>query len=147
MTDEHLHATVSARAVIVDSSGLILVLQRATDDQWELPGGRLAPSAKPTQGLRREISEETTLAVDVDGILSANSWINDNKEGRFAVHYKCSTSNRGVETSHEHTDFRWIEDTDAHTLLYNPQVVAIQAATSPTEATTPSTDQSSASSD
>lgn len=147
VTDEHLQATVSARGVIVEPGGQILVLQRATDGQWELPGGRLAPGEATVQGLQREITEETTLAVDMVDILSANSWINDDEEGRFAVHYECSISNRDVETSSEHTNFRWIAPTDAHSMLCEPQTVAVHAATRPTEVTRPPIDRSFASPD
>lgn len=140
MTEEHLQATVSARGVILAPSGHILILQRTTDGQWELPGGRLAPGEAPIQGLHREISEETALTIDGADILSANSWINNDDEDRFAVHYECATSDLNVDLSTEHTDFRWIEKTDAHTMLCEPQTAAVHAANGLTEATAPSTD-------
>ena len=43
MTDVHLEATVSLRGVVSAPCGDVLVVQRASDGGWELPGGRLAP--------------------------------------------------------------------------------------------------------
>lgn len=143
MAEKHLQATISARGVIRAPNGQILILKRAADGQWELPGGRLTPREAPIQGLRREIAEETTLTIDVIDILAANSWINDANEGRFAVHYECVASNPDVELSREHTDCRWIEETAARTLLCESQRTAIHAATGSPEARASSADQPS----
>ena len=89
MTDDLLCATVSVRGVIHNTDDQILVVQRSTDQEWELPGGRLSRGESPQQGLRREIREETGLNIEIADIVKANSWANTADKGRFAVHYYC----------------------------------------------------------
>ncbi|TKX58591.1 NUDIX domain-containing protein [Halorubrum sp. SS7] len=127
MTDELLRATVSVRGVILDSRGQNLILQRATDGEWELPGGRLAPGEPVRRGLRREITEETGISVEVHTPVATNAWVNDDEEGRFAVHYKCYTSQRTIDISDEHVDSAWMLPERARRVLNEPQTAAVQA--------------------
>ncbi len=108
MTEDHLCATVSVRGVLTDPHGQLLVMQRSSDRQWELPGGRLAPDEPPIHGLKRELIEETGISVAVETILCADSWINDRTQDRFAVYYTCNceTPGEAVTLSEEHVDFR-----------------------------------------
>jgi ADP-ribose pyrophosphatase YjhB (NUDIX family) len=59
---------ISVKAVIRDESGRTLLLREA-DGSWELPGGGLEHGEDPTEGLTREIQEETGFGVD---------WMSDN---------------------------------------------------------------------
>ncbi|MEZ3163913.1 NUDIX domain-containing protein [Halorubrum sp. RMP-47] len=127
MTNELLHATVSVRGVIIDPRGRNLVLQCATNGQWELPGGRLAVEEPVRQGLRREISEETGISVEIHTPVATNAWVNDDEEGRFAAHYKCYTSERNVSLSDEHVDWAWMLPDEAQRVLNDPQTAAVQA--------------------
>ena len=127
MTDELLRATVSVRGVIIDPRGRNLVLQRATDGEWELPGGRLAVGEPVRRGLRREITEETGISVEIHTPVATNAWVNDDEEGRFAVHYKCYTSQRNVDISDEHVDWAWMLPERARRVLNEPQTAAVQA--------------------
>ncbi|RLM56892.1 NUDIX domain-containing protein [Halorubrum sp. Atlit-26R] len=127
MTDELLRATVSVRGVIIDSRGRNLVLQRASDGKWELPGGRLAVEEPVRRGLRREITEETGISVEIHTPVATNAWVNDDEEGRFAVHYKCYTSRRNVDISDEHVDWAWMLPERARRVLNDPQTAAVRA--------------------
>lgn len=127
MTDELLYATVSVRGVIVDPRGRNLVLQRATDGEWELPGGRLAAEEPVRRGLRREITEETGISVEIHTPVATNAWVNDDEEGRFAVHYKCYTSDRNVDISGEHVDWAWMLPERSRRVLNEPQTAAVRA--------------------
>lgn len=143
MADEHLQATVSARGVVVEPRGRILVLQRSTDAQWELPGGRLAPNEDPAQGLQRELSEETGLSVEIDEIVAANSWVNANDQDRFAVHYRCYAPRYEVSLSDEHSSAQWATRSDVDDLLADPQTSAVRAATNFSPAQADTADRSS----
>lgn len=136
MTDELLHATVSVRGVIVDPRGRNLVLQRTSDGEWELPGGRLAPEEPVRRGLRREITEETGIAVEIHTPVATNAWVNDDDAGRFAVHYECDTAERNVDISDEHVDRAWMLPERARRVLNEPQTAAVRAVS-----TRPSTGQ------
>lgn len=131
MTDELLRATVSVRGVITDPRGRVLVLRRATDGEWELPGGRLAPDEAVRRGLRRELTEETALSVEIDDPVATNAWTNDDGHGRFAVHYDCHTAQRHVDLSDEHADWKWLLPETASRVLCEPQTTAVRAATGP----------------
>lgn len=131
MTDELLRATVSVRGVIIDPRGRVLVLRRATDGEWELPGGRLATDEAVRRGLLREITEETALSVEIDNPVATNAWTNDDGQGRFAVHYKCYTSQRNVDISDEHADWEWLLPAEASRVLCDPQTTAVRAVTGP----------------
>ena len=127
MTNDLLRATVSVRGVIIDPRGRNLVLQRATDGEWELPGGRLAAEEAVRRGLRREIAEETGISVEIHTPVATNAWVNDDGEDRFAVHYKCYTSARNVDISDEHVDSAWMLPERARRVLNEPQTAAVQA--------------------
>jgi len=132
MTDNLLHGTVSVRGVVFNPRGRCVILKRASDAEWELPGGRLAPDEAPRAGLRRELTEETALSVEVDDIVAANSWINDDNTDRLAIHYRCNTATEPVDLSAEHTDYRWVSPGATASVLCESQVEAVAAATKPT---------------
>ena len=138
MTDVHLEATVSLRGVVFAPCGDVLVVRRASDGGWELPGGRLAPHEDAVEGVHREIVEETGLDTDVGRPVHAVSWRNAADDGRFAVYYWCAPDGHGVdldsgsdpvELSHEHTDHAWLPPETAVERLSDPQERAVSAAT------------------
>lgn len=51
------------RAVIVNHGGEILLQQRTDTAMWGLPGGAVEPDETVFEALKREVAEETTLAV------------------------------------------------------------------------------------
>jgi ADP-ribose pyrophosphatase YjhB (NUDIX family) len=64
---EPLRATVFARptpltvgdAAVIDAQGRILLIRRADNGKWAMPGGALEVGETPTQGVEREALEET----------------------------------------------------------------------------------------
>lgn len=126
MTEQLLKPSVSVRSVIFGPSDDILILQRNSDNNWELPGGRLSSYEGVSEGLRREIREETSLSIDIEDILLANSWINDQNNDRFGVYYVSNTEQRSVRLSEEHTDFMWANSSEAAYRLSRAQAKAIQ---------------------
>jgi 8-oxo-dGTP pyrophosphatase MutT (NUDIX family) len=138
VTDVHLEATISLRGVVFAPCGDVLVVRRASDGGWELPGGRLAPDEGAIEGVHREIVEETGLDTDVGRPVHAVSWRNEADEGRFAVYYWCVPDDEGVDLgagsdpvalSHEHTDHVWLPPGRATERLSDPQQRAVSAAT------------------
>jgi ADP-ribose pyrophosphatase YjhB (NUDIX family) len=126
MTEQLLEPSVSVRSVIFDPSDDILILQRHSDNNWELPGGRLSSYEGVSEGLRREVQEETSLSIDIKDILLANSWINDQNKDRLGVYYVSNTDQRRVRLSQEHTDFMWATSSEAAHKLSRAQAKAIQ---------------------
>jgi ADP-ribose pyrophosphatase YjhB (NUDIX family) len=65
MADTPKHS-VSVAGVVVDNSGRILVIQRRDNGHWEPPGGVLEIGESFEEGVRREVAEETGVAVEVE---------------------------------------------------------------------------------
>ncbi|WP_284007427.1 NUDIX hydrolase [Haloarcula pelagica] len=127
MTERHLHATVSIRGVLRAPDGDVLLLRRASNGGWELPGGRLnADDDDVPAGLHREISEETGLDATIYEPVHAVSWRNEADEGRFAVYYHCRVTDRAVSVSAEHTAHDWLPVGEATDRLSDPQATAAE---------------------
>jgi len=126
MTETFLKPTVSVRGVLNGPQEKLLVLQRTSDGKWELPGGRLSPYESVPEGLQREVREETSLPLEIDDILFANSWLNDQNDDRFAVYYVCRTSRRSVSLSEEHINSQWVTPAEATSILPSAQSTAVR---------------------
>jgi ADP-ribose pyrophosphatase YjhB (NUDIX family) len=64
------HRTVGALALIRDGEGRILIARTAYPPRlWNLPGGRIEVPERITEGLRREVREETGLEVKITRLL------------------------------------------------------------------------------
>ncbi|ELZ39190.1 ADP-ribose pyrophosphatase [Halorubrum californiense DSM 19288] len=128
MTDTPLRATVTQRGVVVTPDEHVLIVQRASDGAWELPGGRLDRSEDATVGLVRELREETSLNPEVVEPVDTVTWVNDDGNGRFAVYYYCRGSRRTVSLSPEHDAAAWQPARAAAERLSDPQTAAVEAA-------------------
>ena len=65
--------TVSAVARREDGSGEILLIQRADNAHWGLPGGHVEPGESVAQAAAREVLEETGFAVEVGRLIGVYS--------------------------------------------------------------------------
>jgi ADP-ribose pyrophosphatase YjhB (NUDIX family) len=66
------NAAPTASAVVVDAQGRVMLTRRALEparDMWDLPGGFVEAGEHPEDAVRRELREETGLAVELDGLL------------------------------------------------------------------------------
>ncbi|QPV64364.1 NUDIX hydrolase [Halosimplex litoreum] len=128
MTETPLRATVSLRGIIFGPEGSVLVVERTSDGGWELPGGRLDAHEDCIDGLKREIREETGLDPVVSEPVHSLSWRNDSDNGRFAVYYRCHSTDRTVSLSDEHTDCEWVTTQTARDRLSEPQETGVDRA-------------------
>jgi 8-oxo-dGTP pyrophosphatase MutT (NUDIX family) len=63
----------AAYAVVRDDFGRVLLVRRADDLNWELPGGRIDVGESATQAVVREVGEEAGIAIDVTGLAGVYS--------------------------------------------------------------------------
>lgn len=69
--------TVAVGAVVLDDAGRLLVVRRGRPPavgRWTVPGGRLEPGEGLTDGVRREVREETALDVEVGELVGHSEW-------------------------------------------------------------------------
>lgn len=105
---------VTAVKGIVQYDNRILIVQRAAADSgggtWECPGGKIDFGEQPEDSLKREIEEETELAVTVDRIAYASSLMTHPDRQVILLVYFCTATNDAVELSDEHDDYLWADD-------------------------------------
>ena len=128
MDEPFLEATISIRGVVREPDAGVLVLRRASDGGWELPGGRIHRGESVPECLRREIKEEAGLEISVGTPVHAVTWQNTDGDDRFAVYYRCTTTSTAVRLSEEHTDAKWVNEPVVGKRLSEPQTRATNRA-------------------
>ena len=96
--------SVSVAAVIPDESGRVLLIRRRDNQRWEPPGGVVEPGETVLDGLRREVSEETGLAVErvrLTGIYQHMAL------GVVAIVFRGRILGGQLAPSAEASEFRW----------------------------------------
>ncbi|WP_394329538.1 NUDIX domain-containing protein [Halosegnis longus] len=106
----------------------ILIVRRATDGGWELPGGRVDQNETATAGLCRELTEETSIDPTVVTPVHTLVWKNEAGNGRFGVYYYCRAGDRSVSLSSEHDAYQWATVSETRPQLSEPQQTAVDAA-------------------
>jgi len=94
----------------------ILLIQRAyppSVGRWSIPGGLVEIGESIWNACKREIAEETSLEIDLIGILDINEMIQRDKRGEIVYHYvligflaKCNSEE--VEIDSESMDWCWV---------------------------------------
>jgi len=129
MDERLLRATVSIRGAVCSPTGTTLTIRRASDDGWELPGGRIREGERVTDCLRRELAEEVGVNATVREPVHAHAWRNDDGNDRLAVYYHCSAAEADPVLSDEHTEAEWVTETEARERLSAPQTTGVVRAT------------------
>jgi 8-oxo-dGTP pyrophosphatase MutT (NUDIX family) len=92
--------------VVKDDHGQVLIIQRADNDQWEIPGGIVGLDEELHAALLREIQEETGLQVRVGRLTGVYK---NMSLGIVALVFECEPAGGQLQTSEESTDVRWID--------------------------------------
>ncbi|HYG78307.1 MAG TPA: NUDIX domain-containing protein [Planctomycetota bacterium] len=99
---------------LFSAEGKLLLLRRADDKEWEMPGGELDFGEAPELGLIRQFSETTDIEVSVDRPLGAWSSLESTGDRAiYTVHIdftvKCSGALLGVDIDpSRHAEFAWM---------------------------------------
>jgi mutator protein MutT len=101
-------------AAIIDDAGQILLIRRADNGQWAMPGGALEVGETPAQGVEREALEETGVrcqAVTLVGVFDSRYCGTTSRHQLYHFVFLCRPlAAESVSTpthAHEVLDVRW----------------------------------------
>ena len=110
MADAPKHS-VSVAGIVVRDDGRILVIQRRDNSHWEPPGGVLELGETFEQGVRREVAEETGIAVDVERLTGAYKNL---PRGIVALVFRCRPTGGESTTTDESRRVDWLTPDEIH---------------------------------
>jgi len=118
---EHKQFMVSQQVVLQNDEGKVLILQRAGNGFWLLPGGRIEESDENLEeALAREVFEEIKVRVTVGkpiAVDTATHW------HTFAVAFLATTEGPVTPVlDEEHTGYEWVTPEEASTRLYYKRI-------------------------
>jgi 8-oxo-dGTP pyrophosphatase MutT (NUDIX family) len=101
----------SAKAIVMNQLGQVLVLKDAGGKWHDLPGGRIHEGEDAVTGLAREVREETGLSI---GDIQLGETINfkAGKVPHTTLLFKATALTLDVQLSTEHSDHAWVEPKD-----------------------------------
>jgi len=97
--------SVSVAAVVIRADGRILAVQRRDNARWEPPGGVLELDETFEQGVRREVSEETGMTVEVERLTGVYKNL---ARGVVALVFRCRPVAGEPTPTAEASDVRWL---------------------------------------
>ncbi len=107
---------VSAFAVIFDDQRRVLVSRRPDNGYYNLPGGGVEPHESVTEGLVRELREETSLQVCAGRLVGVYS---KPQKHEIVLVFEATIVGGALQTSSEAEEHRWLSaaELDAAELL------------------------------
>jgi len=97
--------SVSVAGIVVRDDDRVLVIKRDDNGHWEAPGGVLELDESFESGVRREVLEETGLAVTVERLTGVYKNLT---HGIVALVYRCSPTCGEPHATEEAREIRWM---------------------------------------
>lgn len=97
--------SVSVAGIVVREDGRVLVIRRDDNGHWEAPGGVLELDESFENGVRREVLEETGLAVTVERLTGVYKNLT---HGIVALVYRCRSTGGEPHATEEAREIRWM---------------------------------------
>jgi mutator protein MutT len=122
-----------AYAVVRDELGRVLLVRRADNGNWELPGGRIDVGESASQAAVREVAEEAGVSIEITGLAGVYSipdhivvYLAEGARQQLAVCFHARPrrpEDRDVRPDHEETsEAGWWELADLDGLPVHPAV-------------------------
>ncbi|MGW3365276.1 NUDIX hydrolase [Streptosporangium canum] len=105
MDHHNTQHSVSVAGVIIDDQGRALLTQRRDNGHWEAPGGVLERDEDITNGLLREIHEETGLHVEP---VTLTGVYKNMTRGIVALVFRCKVIGGRLTETDETRAFLWV---------------------------------------
>jgi ADP-ribose pyrophosphatase YjhB (NUDIX family) len=120
----------SVTAVVRDDSGRLLLIHKADNDLWALPGGGHDIGERISDTVVREVFEETGIQVEVDNIVGLYTdpehvMAYDDGEVRqqFSICFRAHPVGGSLRTSSESKEVRWVDPADHDSLDIHPSMM------------------------
>ena len=104
MADTPKHS-VSVAGVVVRDDGRILAIQRRDNQSWEPPGGVLELDETFEAGVRREVFEETGVAIEVERLTGVYK---NMRRDVVALVFRCRPLGIGLRSTSEAVRVAWL---------------------------------------
>jgi 8-oxo-dGTP diphosphatase len=122
VTSEDTRHSVSVAGVVIDEDGRALVVQRRDNAHWEPPGGILERGETITEGLLREVKEETGLIIEPVALTGVYK---NMSRGIIALVFRCRSIGGSLTENPEVAGFRWIREADVSSIMSEAFAVRI----------------------
>ena len=104
---------VAAVEVFIFRAGRILAMRRSRNSEaaagaWDALSGRVRPGEQPHDAARREVREESGLAINLDPRPVTSYVAKRNKDDMMVVAYRAESETGEVVLSHEHDEYEWM---------------------------------------
>lgn len=97
------------QAVILVNPDYEILLLQLPDGRWQLPGGKLHTREMWSDGVLREITEETGLRdIAIVRVLYIDNWHTPIYD-YYRAYFLCTTMSKQVYLSGDHRRYRWIQ--------------------------------------
>ena len=124
MQRKYPHHPLIGVGALVKAGDQIVVVRREREPAkglWSIPGGLLELGERLSDGVKREVLEETGLDVEIDRLLDVFDNIVYDEKGKVLYHYVlidylCSSSQRTLKTATAVKEARWIRLSDIDNL-------------------------------
>ncbi|HEX6351586.1 NUDIX domain-containing protein [Actinophytocola sp.] len=120
---------VAVTAVVRDVAGRVLLIRRTDNDLYAIPGGALELGETLTQAVRREVIEETGVAVEVTGMLGVYSdpehvieFTDGEVRQEFSVCFRAEPTGGEPRTSDESSEVLWVAPEELDVLDIHPSI-------------------------
>lgn len=135
MAREYPAAPVAAVGGVVLEGDAVLLVKRAfppRQGEWSLPGGQLELGESLTEGVAREVFEETGLRVDVGPVVEVFDRVHRDAGGRIRFHFVivdflCRAVGGVLRAGDDAAEVRWVPHGEVGTLGVNAFAAAVIA--------------------
>lgn len=133
MARDYPGAPVAAVGGVVIDGGAVLLVRRALpprQGEWSLPGGRLELGESLTEGVAREVREETGLEVEVGVVVEVFDRVHRDEAGRIRYHFVivdflCRPRGGTLAAGDDAADARWVPRAEVAALGVNAHAVRV----------------------
>jgi 8-oxo-dGTP diphosphatase len=105
-TDDLPRHSVSAGGAVIREDGRMLAIKRADNGEWALPGGIVELDEDPRDTVRREVLEETGVAVETGQLTGIYK---NMRLGVVSLVFRCRPLSGAAQRTEEATEVDWLD--------------------------------------